>query len=145
MPLSHRVVVLSFRRARCARTVRRAWEAYLGGQYVRLHSVTPAGIRRKDELTAAITTAPDEPDAWAAPWPARLHLLIDELDAPAAEFTAHDRLRFDGPTSRDTRVAGMRVLFPPRQPRKWDLLIMPCTPVVRSTTCETSKSAAADR
>src|SRR4051794_15242019 len=30
------------------------WNAYLSGQYVCLHSVTPAAIRRKDHLTAAI-------------------------------------------------------------------------------------------
>ncbi|MGW1816764.1 DUF6058 family natural product biosynthesis protein [Streptomyces sp. NPDC002125] len=88
------------------------WDAYLGGQYVCLHSVTPAGIRRKDELTAAITSAPAAPDAGSELWSARLHLLIGELDALEPEFTAYDRLRFDGPTSRDTCIAGMRARFP---------------------------------
>lgn len=88
------------------------WDAYLSGQYVCLHSVTPATIRRKDHLTAAITTAPDEPDAGSAQWSARLHLMIDELDALEPAFTEYDRLRFGGPTSRDTCVVAMRARFP---------------------------------
>lgn len=36
------------------------WDAYLSGRYVCLCSVTPATIRRKDELTAAIMAAPEE-------------------------------------------------------------------------------------
>lgn len=88
------------------------WEAYLSGQYVCLHRVTPDTIRRKNELTAAIT------DAVAAPRPAsparvaRLHALVDELDALEPGFTAYDRLRFGGPTSRDTCVDAVRARFP---------------------------------
>lgn len=88
------------------------WEAYLSGRYVCLHSVTPETIRRKDRLTAAITAAPDEPDAGSAPWSERLHLLIDELDALEPAFTGYDRLRFGGPTSRDICVDAMRARFP---------------------------------
>ncbi|GHE94878.1 hypothetical protein GCM10018789_24960 [Streptomyces werraensis] len=84
------------------------WDAYLSGQYVCLHSVTPATIRRKDQLTAAIGAAVDDPDADAV----RLHALVDELDALEPAFTAYDRLRFGGPTSRDTCIDAVRARFP---------------------------------
>ncbi|MEU0041951.1 DUF6058 family natural product biosynthesis protein [Streptomyces werraensis] len=84
------------------------WDAYLSGQYVCLHSVTPATIRRKDQLTAAIGAAVDDPDADAV----RLHALVDELDALEPAFTAYDRLRFGGPTSRDTCVDAVRARYP---------------------------------
>ncbi|MEU8273132.1 DUF6058 family natural product biosynthesis protein [Microbispora bryophytorum] len=88
------------------------WNSYLSGQYVCLRSVTPAAIRRKDHLTTAISAAADEPDAGSAQCSERLHALIDELDALEPAFTAYDRLRFDGPTSRDTRIDAMRARFP---------------------------------
>ncbi|MFZ4144650.1 DUF6058 family natural product biosynthesis protein [Streptomyces griseoincarnatus] len=89
------------------------WDAYLSGQYVCLHSVTPATIRRKDQLTAAIGAAIDDPDAPAA----HLHALVDELDALEPAFTAYDRLRFGGPTSRDTCIDAIRARFPrPERP-----------------------------
>ncbi|MFJ8909549.1 DUF6058 family natural product biosynthesis protein [Streptomyces sp. NPDC102359] len=84
------------------------WHAYLSGQYVCLHSVTPATIRRKDQLTSAIGAATDDPDADAV----RLHALVDELDALEPAFTAYDRLRFGGPTSRDTCIDAVRARFP---------------------------------
>ncbi|WP_308015668.1 DUF6058 family natural product biosynthesis protein [Streptomyces huiliensis] len=90
------------------------WNAYLSGRYVCLHSVTPATIRRKDELTAAIRAATEEPDAGSARWAARLHALVDELDVLEPAFTAYDRLRFGGPTSRDTCVDAVRARFPRR-------------------------------
>ncbi|MEU2396549.1 DUF6058 family natural product biosynthesis protein [Streptomyces pseudogriseolus] len=88
------------------------WDAYLSGQYVCLHSVTPATIRRKDRLTAAIGAAVDEPDAGSVRWTERLHALVDELDALEPAFTAYDRLRFGGPTSRDTCIDAVRARFP---------------------------------
>ncbi|WP_431992064.1 DUF6058 family natural product biosynthesis protein [Streptomyces albogriseolus] len=88
------------------------WDAYVSGQYVCLHSVTPATIRRKDRLTAAIGAAVDEPDAGSVRWSERLHALVDELDALEPAFTAYDRLRFGGPTSRDTCVDAVRARFP---------------------------------
>ncbi|MFH9178381.1 DUF6058 family natural product biosynthesis protein [Streptomyces albogriseolus] len=88
------------------------WDAYLSGQYVCLHSVTPATIRRKDRLTAAIGAAVDEPDAGSVRWSERLHALVDELDALEPAFTAYDRLRFGGPTSRDTCIDAVRARFP---------------------------------
>lgn len=88
------------------------WNSYLSGQYVCLRSVTPAAIQRKDYLTTAISSAADEPDAGSAQWAEQLHALIDELDALEPAFTAYDRLRFGGPTSRDTCIAAMRARFP---------------------------------
>lgn len=93
-------------------TGRREWEAYLSGQYVCLHEVSPATIRRKEYLTAAITAAPSEPDAGSAAWTTRLHALIDELDALEPAFTGYDRLRFGGPTSRDLCIDAMRSRYP---------------------------------
>lgn len=88
------------------------WDAYLSGQYVCLRSVTPASLQRKDYLTTAIGAAPTEPDAGSAQWYGRLHALIDELDALEPAFTPYDRLRFGGPTSRDTCIDAMRARFP---------------------------------
>ncbi|MFJ5137734.1 DUF6058 family natural product biosynthesis protein [Streptomyces sp. NPDC088707] len=123
------------------------WEAYLSGRYVCLHSVTPAHIRRKDELTAEITGAlaaaragttdgvpaaatdgtaaattvgtADRTPAGSADgpgpspeWRAALHARVDELDALEPAFTAYDRLRFGGPTSRDVCVDAPRALVP---------------------------------
>ncbi|MFF7240138.1 DUF6058 family natural product biosynthesis protein [Streptomyces collinus] len=88
------------------------WNAYLSGQYVCLRSVTPATIQRKDYLTSAIGAAANEPDTASKQWSRRLHALIDELDALEPAFTAYDRLRFGGPTSRDTCIDAMRARFP---------------------------------
>jgi hypothetical protein len=91
---------------------RQEWEAYLSGQYVCLHSVSPATIQRKEHLTTAITAAPRDPDAGSPEWSARLHAAIDELDAMEPAFTPYDRLRFGGPTSRDLCIDAMRARFP---------------------------------
>jgi hypothetical protein len=92
------------------------WDAYLSGRYVCLRSVTPETIKRKDELTAAIRSASDEPDAGSADWSARLHALVDELDALEPAFTGYDRLRFGGPTSRDICIDAVRARHPRRTP-----------------------------
>ncbi|MEU2667003.1 DUF6058 family natural product biosynthesis protein [Micromonospora sp. NPDC007220] len=86
------------------------WDAYLSGRYVCLRSVGPATIRRKDELVAAIRAAlanldVDPTDDGTA---LRLSALADELDALTPAFTPYDRLRFGGPTSRDTYVDAVR-------------------------------------
>ncbi|MFJ8074826.1 DUF6058 family natural product biosynthesis protein [Streptomyces sp. NPDC096176] len=91
---------------------RQEWQAYLSGQYVCLHSVTPATIQRKERLTTEITAAPHDPDTGSPRWEARLHAAIDELDALAPAFTGYDRLRFGGPTSRDLCIDAMRARFP---------------------------------
>ncbi|MFB7940782.1 DUF6058 family natural product biosynthesis protein [Streptomyces sp. NPDC004779] len=91
---------------------RAEWDAYLSGQYVCLRTVTPETIRRKEYLTAAIGAAENSPDAGSADRSARLHALVDELDALEPDFTAYDRLRFGGPTSRDTCVDAVRARHP---------------------------------
>lgn len=88
------------------------WNAYLSGQYVCLHSVTPAAIQRKEHLTSAIGASEDDPDSGSVQWYERLHVLVDELDVLEPDFTAYDRLRFGGPTSRDTCIDAMRARFP---------------------------------
>ncbi|WNM38367.1 DUF6058 family natural product biosynthesis protein [Micromonospora halotolerans] len=90
------------------------WDAYLSGQYVCLRSVSTESIRRKEELVGAIRAAPAEPDAGSAAWLDRLHALVDELDALEPAFTGYDRLRFGGPTLRDTCVDGVRARYPRR-------------------------------
>ncbi|MEV8585628.1 DUF6058 family natural product biosynthesis protein [Streptomyces sp. NPDC051180] len=90
------------------------WAAYVSGRYVCLRSVTPEGMRAKDRLTAEITEAlatagPDPSPEWRA----ALHARVDALDALEPAFTAYDRLRFGGPTSRDTCVDAPRALYPP--------------------------------
>ncbi|MFF5973493.1 DUF6058 family natural product biosynthesis protein [Streptomyces sp. NPDC012769] len=92
------------------------WAAYLSGRYVCLHRVTPETIRRKNELTAAITAAVRSPRPESARWSAALHALVDELDALEPAFTAYDRLRFGGPTSRDVCVDAVRARFPRPEP-----------------------------
>ncbi|MGC5022537.1 DUF6058 family natural product biosynthesis protein [Micromonospora sp. DT47] len=87
------------------------WGAYLSGRYVCLRSVTPETIRRKDELTTAIHAAVDRPGS-GDDWSRRLHALVDDLDALEPAFTGYDRLRFGGPTSRDTCVDAVRARFP---------------------------------
>jgi hypothetical protein len=77
------------------------WEAYLSGQYVCLHSVSPTTIQRKDELISALRERAAE-----------LRPLLDELDALEPMFTGYDRLRFGGPTSRDVWITGLRESLP---------------------------------
>jgi hypothetical protein len=88
------------------------WGSYLSGQYVCLRSVRPDTIIRKDELVASITEALADPKPESMLWLARLHILVDELEAVELPFTAYDRLRFRGPTSRDTLIDSVRSRFP---------------------------------
>lgn len=88
------------------------WRSYLSGQYVCLRSVRPDMIIRKDQLTSAIREALAEPKAGSVVWLARLHILVDELESIELPFTVYDRLRFCGPTSRDTLIDAVRERFP---------------------------------
>ncbi|MER6098023.1 DUF6058 family natural product biosynthesis protein [Streptomyces sp. NPDC001728] len=90
---------------------------HLRGRYVCLHSVTPAHIRRKDERATDIAGTLERVPADPSPeWRAALHARVDELDGLEPAFTGYDRLRFGGPTSRDTCVDMPRVLFPSGDP-----------------------------
>jgi uncharacterized protein DUF6058 len=93
----------------------REWDEYLSGQYVCLRSVTPANMRRKNELCAAIEQelarpAPDDED-----WLEQLHALADELDEIEPPFAPYDRYRFGGPVSRDRFVTDVRTRYPLRR------------------------------
>jgi hypothetical protein len=66
----------------------------------------------KDRLTSAIRDALAEPKPGSALWLARLHILVDELESVELPFTGYDRLRFGGPTSRDTLIDAIRARFP---------------------------------
>lgn len=88
------------------------WRSYLSGRYVCLRSVHPVAIQRKDRLSAAIRDALSEPRPTSAAWLDGLHRLVDDLEALELPFTGYDRLRFGGPTSRDTLIDGVRAHFP---------------------------------
>ncbi|MFF7246744.1 DUF6058 family natural product biosynthesis protein [Embleya sp. NPDC008237] len=89
------------------------WDAYLSGRYVCLHTVSPATIRRKGELVAAIEAALAAADSDSPAPAASLSALVDELDALEPDFTDYDRLRFGGPVSRDTHITALRTHRPP--------------------------------
>jgi hypothetical protein len=88
------------------------WRSYLSGQYVCLRSVRPDTIVRKDGLTSAIGAALADPKPESMLWRTRLHILVDELESVELPFTGYDRLRFCGPTSRDTLIDSVRDRFP---------------------------------
>jgi hypothetical protein len=88
------------------------WSSYLSGQYVCLRSVRPDTIMRKDALTSSIREALADPKPQSVLWLARLHILVDELESVELPFTGYDRLRFCGPTSRDTLIDAVRSHFP---------------------------------
>lgn len=89
------------------------WDAYLSGQYVCLRSVTPANMKRKNELVETIAAELAEPQPASSTWRERLHELVDELDALEPPFApAYDRLRFAGPVSRESLIDVARERFP---------------------------------
>jgi hypothetical protein len=88
------------------------WRSYLSGQYVCLRSVRPDMIIRKDQLTSAIGEALADPKPESMLWLARLHIMVDELESVELPFTGYDRLRFCGPTTRDTLIDAVRARFP---------------------------------
>jgi hypothetical protein len=88
------------------------WRSYLSGRYVCLRSVRPDMIIRKDQLTSAIGEALADPKPESMLWLARLHIMVDELESVELPFTGYDRLRFCGPTTRDTLIDAVRARFP---------------------------------
>ncbi|MGH3336270.1 MAG: DUF6058 family natural product biosynthesis protein, partial [Nocardioides sp.] len=94
-------------------TAEEEWAAYLSGQYVCLRSVTPLTIRRKaalvEQVRAAIAVLEQEPrDATARGSLGEATSKLDDLELP---MTGYDRLRFDGPLSRETWVEAPRERF----------------------------------
>jgi hypothetical protein len=88
------------------------WDSYLSGQNVCLRSVTPATMRRKNELVAAIEAALSQPRASGPNWLSELHALVDELDALEMPFTGYDDLRFGSPSSRERCITAVRAAYP---------------------------------
>jgi RimJ/RimL family protein N-acetyltransferase len=94
-------------------TAEEEWAAYLSGQYVCLRSVTPLTIRRKtalvEQVRAAVAVLEQEPrDATARGSLGEATSKLDDLELP---MTGYDRLRFDGPLSRETWVETPRERF----------------------------------
>jgi hypothetical protein len=94
----------------------REWTDYLSGLYVCLRRAHPEAMRRKDDLVSAITTALERPQPDDSDWLARLHDLVDELDALEPPFAPYDRLRFGGPVSRDRLIVAVRRDYPLESP-----------------------------
>jgi hypothetical protein len=90
------------------------WDDYLSGKYVCLRVVSPASMRRKNELVESISSELERPQPESADWLERLHALVDELDEIEPPFAPYDRLRFGGPVSRDRLIDSVRERFPPR-------------------------------
>ncbi len=90
------------------------WEAYLSGGYVCLWHVSPATIKRKDELCSVIRQLLERPEPDSGKWLAALHERVDELDALEPPFAPYDRLRFGSAVSRDTLITAVRRDFPRR-------------------------------
>ena len=90
----------------------REWDDYLSGRYVCLRDVTPANMRRKNELCAAIVAELDHPAPDNDAWLERIHALVDDLDTIEPPFAPYDRVRFGGPVSRDRLIDDVRACFP---------------------------------
>jgi hypothetical protein len=71
-------------------------------------------MQRKNELCAAIEEELADPAPDDEAWLARVHALVDELDAIEPPFAPYDRLRFGGPVSRDRLIEEVRRRFPAR-------------------------------
>jgi RimJ/RimL family protein N-acetyltransferase len=112
------------------------WAAYLSGQYVCLRRVDPGSIRRKtvmvEQARAAVAALRVDP---------RDHLArgslgeavdgglgVPGLDELLRPMTAYDRLRFGGPSVRDTWVDAVREEFfsprPPALPLRTERLVL---------------------
>jgi hypothetical protein len=89
-----------------------AWDGYLAGHWVCLRSVTPEGMKRKNELVDAIEAQLVQPKPASSEWLADLHALVDELDTLEPPFAPYDRVRFGGPVSRDRFIDDVRTQFP---------------------------------
>lgn len=88
------------------------WEGYLTGHLVCLRSVSPQTIKRKVQLVEGIRAALSAPEPESERWLNDLHGHVDDLDALEPAFAVYDRLRFDGPVTRDTLINDVRVAYP---------------------------------
>ncbi len=100
-------------------TGEREWANYLSGQYVCLREVTPVQIKQRTARVAEAAAAvdrlrrdPHDPIARGMLGEAVDGVLgVPGLDSLLLPMTAYDRLRFGGPTVRDTWVDAPRAKF----------------------------------
>lgn len=105
------------------------WGHYLSGQYVCLKEVSPVRIRQKTERVAEASAAVeilrrdphDEIGRGMIGEAVDGVLAVPGLDALLLPMTAYDRLRFGGPTVRETWVDGPRQEFLTPVPPVWPL------------------------
>ena len=110
-------------------TAEEEWAAYLSGQYVCLRDVEPVRMRQKTERIADAEQAVellrrdphDEIGRGLLGQAVDGVLAVPGLDWLLLPMTAYDRLRFGGPTSRETWVDGPRVEFLTPSPPVWPL------------------------
>jgi RimJ/RimL family protein N-acetyltransferase len=108
----------------------REWAQYLSGQYVCLREVLPFRIKQKNERVAEAAAAvdllrrdPHDPIARGMLGEAVDGVIaVPGLDALLLPMTAYDRLRFGGPTVRETWVDAPRREFLTPMPPVWPLL-----------------------
>lgn len=124
------------------------WSAFLSGQYVCLRKPNPVSIRRKtskiEQARAAVDALRQDPrDEVAQGALAEAvdgGLAVEGLDQLLLPTTAHDRLRFGGPSSRDLWVDAVRAEFhspgPPELPIRTERLTL------RRTTLEDTDAKA---
>jgi len=90
-----------------------AWTGYMTGLHgVCLRQVTPENIFRKDMLVRRLTEQLALPRPEDAAWRARLRADVDALDALERPFAPCDRIRFDGPVTRDRLISAPRLRYP---------------------------------
>lgn len=117
-------------------TAEEEWRAYLSGQYACLREVTPVRIQQKAERVAeasaaveALRNTPHDPVARGLLGQAVDGVLgVIGLDALLLPMTGYDRLRFGGPTVRETWVDAPRRDFltpaPPTLPVRTERLVL---------------------
>ena len=112
------------------------WAAYLSGQYVCLREVEPLRMKQKTERIADATEAlerlrrdpHDEVGRGLLGQAVDGVIAVPGLDALLLPMTAYDRLRFGGPTTRETWVDRPRAEFltpiPPDLPLRTERLVL---------------------
>ena len=105
------------------------WARYLSGQHVSLREVNPVRIRQQAERVAEAAAAvdllrrdPHDPVARGMLGEAVDGVLaVPGLDWLLLPMTSYDRLRFGGPTVRETWVDAPRAAFLAPSPPRWPL------------------------
>jgi RimJ/RimL family protein N-acetyltransferase len=112
------------------------WAAYVSGQYVCLRDVDPVRMRQRTERIADARQAVellrrdphDEIGRGLLGQAVDGVLAVPGLDSLLLPMTAYDRLRFGGPTTRETWVDGPRAEYltpaPPELPLRTERLVL---------------------